>query len=218
VLTNSAVAHASAWKAMFDEYLSSSDPPQLPFDDHDDYLEYVDGRPRDEGIRTFLSSRDLTVDDSGLASMGDRKTALFIAAVEGGSVTVYPDALELVQALESAGRSMAVVSSSANARMVLEHTGLLEHFALVVDGVTAAEDGLAGKPSPDMFLAGASGLGGDPSVAVVLEDATVGVRAGRSGGFALVVGVDRTGSAEALLAAGADVVVDDLSRLVPGRD
>ena len=217
VLTNSAVAHASAWKAMFDDYLSALDPPQSPFDDHEDYLRYVDGRPRDDGVRTFLASRNLSVDDDALAAMGDRKTQLFVASVERGAVSVYPDALVLVNALEADGRSMAVVSSSANARMVLEQTGLIDHFELVIDGAIAAQDGLAGKPAPDTYVAAAQRLGGDASVAVVLEDATVGVQAGRAGAFGLVVGVDRTGSADALSAAGADVVVQDLGTLAPRR-
>jgi HAD superfamily hydrolase (TIGR01509 family) len=223
VLTDSAKAHAAAWKAMFDEYLAALRPPAEPFDLRDDYLSYVDGRPRQDGIRTFLASRHLTVpeqsppDDPSAPSvqrMGDRKTQLFLAAVRAGAVSIYPDALALLDSLRARGDTLAVVSSSANARTVLEHTGLLDRFALVMDGVLAARDGLAGKPSPDTFLAATKMLNGEPSRAAVLDDATVGVQAGRTGGFHLVIGVDRTGNVEALRAAGADRVLSDLRRVV----
>lgn len=215
VLTNSAVAHASAWKTMFDEYLAALDPPQPPFDEHEDYLHYVDGRPRDEGIRTFLTSRHLRVDDTTVATMGDRKTVLFRAAVQQGVVTVFPDALVLLRALQQRGDALAVVSSSANAPMVLDHTGLTSYFALVLDGATSAREGLAGKPAPDTFLAAAKRLGGDASNTAVLDDAVVGVQAGRAGAFRLVVGVNRTDSAVALIAAGADLAIADLAELAP---
>lgn len=223
VLTDSAKAHAAAWKAMFDEYLASLRPPAEPFDLRDDYLAYVDGRPRDDGIRTFLAARHLEVpevsppDDPSAPSvqrMGDRKTQLFLAAVRAGAVSVYPDALALLRALRSRGDTLAVVSSSANARTVLEQTGLLDHFALVMDGALAERDGLPGKPSPDTFLAAAEMLHGTPDRSAVLDDATVGVQAGRAGGFHLVVGVDRTDNAPALRAAGADRVVSDLRRVL----
>lgn len=223
VLTDSAKAHAAAWKSMFDEYLAALRPPAEPFDLRDDYLAYVDGRPRDDGIRTFLAARHLSVPEQSppedptapsVQRMGDRKTQLFLAAVRAGAVSVYPDAAALLAVLRARGDTLAVVSSSANARTVLEHTGLLDQFVLVMDGALAARDGLAGKPAPDTFLAAAKMLHGDAGSAAVLDDATVGVQAGRAGAFHLVVGVDRTGNADALRAAGADRVVSDLRRVV----
>jgi len=223
VLTDSATAHAVAWKEMFDEYLATLSPPAEPFDIRDDYLRHVDGRRRDDGIRTFLGSRGLSVpetapaDDPGapsVESLGDRKTELFLQAVADGRISVYPDALELVRSLHDRGRAMAVVSSSANAIAVLEHTGLRDYFTMVMDGALAEREGLAGKPSPATYVAAAHALGGEPSTAAVVEDAIVGVEAGRAGDFLLVVGVDRTGSSAQLQAAGADRVVDDLRTLV----
>jgi HAD superfamily hydrolase (TIGR01509 family) len=223
VLTDSATAHAVAWKAMFDGYLATLDPPQRPFDLRDDYLSYFDGRRRDDGIRTFLASRGLVLPETSpdddptapsVASLGERKTARFLEAVAAGHISVYPDALELVRTLHERGRPMAVVSSSANAIAVLEQTGLRGYFTMVMDGALAEREALAGKPSPDTYVAAAHALGGAPATAAVLEDALVGVAAGRAGGFLLVVGVDRTGSGAQLRAAGADRVVDDLRALV----
>lgn len=224
VLTDSATAHALAWKALFDEYLETLDPPQPPFDVHEDYLRYVDGRPRADGIRTFLASRGIVLPEASPAEdpdapsvqrLGDSKTARFVAAVEAGAVSVYPDALTLLEWLHERGARCAVVSSSANAPMVLEHTGLSRFIEFTMDGATAARRGLPGKPAPDTFVAAAHELDADPAHAVVFEDAVVGVRAGHDGGFAAVVGVDRTGSAGPLHEGGATVVVQDLRDVIP---
>ena len=223
VLTDSAIAHATAWAAMFDEYLATLDPPQPPFDVHEDYLRHVDGRPRDDGIRTFLASRGLQLPEQSPADdplapsvqrLGDAKTERFRAAVEAGAVSVYPDALALLSTLAQQGARCAVVSSSANASMVLEHTGLEGYVEWCLDGAIAAARGLRGKPAPDTYLAAAEHLDCPPAHAAVLEDALVGVQAGHDGGFGVVVGVDRTGSADALRHAGASVVVDDLREVL----
>ena len=225
VLTRTATVHAAAWKEMFDDFLraraAETGEPFVPFDSHADYDRYVDGKKRADGVRSFLASRGIQLpegspDDPPAAAtvhgLGNRKNELVLAKLADG-VEVYPGSVSYVEALRDAGLARAVVSSSANTRTVLDVTGLAKLFDVVVDGVVADREGLAGKPAPDTFLAAARALGVGPADAAVFEDALAGVEAGRAGGFGCVVGVDRVGQAEELRRHGADVVVRDLAEL-----
>ncbi len=230
VLTDTASVHTRAWTAMFDDYLRErsqrTGTDLAPFDPVRDYQQYVDGRPREDGVRAFLASRDIelpegTPDDGPdaetVSGLGNRKNGKFLATLREDGVEVFEGSRRYLQAVTDAGLAVAVVSSSANTREVLELTGLA-HFAQArVDGVTIRDEHLAGKPAPDTFLRGAQLLGARPEQAVVIEDAVSGVQAGRAGHFALVIGVDRVGQAKALRENGADVVVQDLSELLPAK-
>ena len=215
VLTPTAEIHRVAWGALFAEH---------DFTD-DDYLRHIDGRGRYDGVRSFLASRGLTLDegdpsdppgDSSVCALGNRKDALFRQMLERDGVAPYADAIGLIDRLEQAGVPAAVVSSSRNARPVLRAAGLAPRFEVVVDGVVIADEGIAGKPDPAPFLLAANLAGVTADRALVIEDAESGVAAGAAGGFALVIGVDRVDAREALLAAGADVVVDDLDEVSVG--
>jgi beta-phosphoglucomutase family hydrolase len=216
VLTQTAKVHAAAWKQMFDEYLHSRDEPFREFT-QDDYEDYVDGRPREDGVRSFTKSRGIELDDQAVTQLADRKNDLVQRLIHDQGVEVYEGSVRYVEAARDAGLRRAVVSSSANTHDVLRVTGIEDLFEAVVDGVTIERDGLKGKPAPDSFLAGARALGAEPGAAVVFEDALAGVEAGRAGNFGYVVGVDRVGQAEQLLALGADVVVRDLAELLDRR-
>ena len=226
VLTRTATLHAEAWKATFDRFLlARSDErgePYVPFT-QGDYDAYVDGRMRLDGTRTFLRSRGIDLPEGGpsdppdaptVHGLSNGKNGRVLALLSAGKVEVYQGSVRYVRACREAGLRTAVVSASANTRQVLESAGIAELFAARVDGVTAREQGLAGKPAPDTFLAGARALDALPAQAAVFEDALAGVEAGHAGGFALVVGVDRVGQAGELRARGADVVVRDLSELM----
>jgi beta-phosphoglucomutase family hydrolase len=217
VLTQTARLHELAWKETFDAFLRarsrSTGETFVPFRSAD-YDRYVDGRPRSDGVRTFLASRGLELPQHVVKALGDGKNERVLDLMRRHGVGPYPDALQLVRALRDAGLRLAVVSSSANCRRVLAAANLDGVFDAYVDGAYARERNLEGKPAPDTFLAAAAELGLRPEDAAVFEDALAGVAAGRAGGFGLVVGVDRTGQAEALLASGADVVVSDLTSLL----
>jgi beta-phosphoglucomutase family hydrolase len=214
VLTKTATVHAKAWKQMFDAFLKERDGDGFtPFDQHHDYDEYVDGKPREDGVRDFLKSRGIDADEALVKQLGDRKNDLVQEVIERDGVEVYEGSVDYVRAAKDEGFKLAVVSSSANAKPVLKSVGVLDLFDAVVDGHAVAEDGLKGKPAPDTFLEGARRLGAEPAQAVVFEDALAGVEAGRAGNFGYVVGVDRVGQAEALREHGASVVVADLSEL-----
>jgi beta-phosphoglucomutase family hydrolase len=228
VLTQTATIHAKAWKEMFDDYLRErakrTGDDFAPFTD-DDYDEYVDGKPRYDGVRSFLESRgielpDGTPDDEPgtetVDGLGNRKNELVLALIERDGVDAYDGSVRYVRAARDAGLRRAVVSSSSNCRDVLEAAGILDLFEEIVDGIVATREGLKGKPAPDTFLAGARRLGVEASAAAVFEDAVAGVEAGRNGGFGHVVGVDRVGHADALRAHGASVVVRDLGELLDG--
>jgi beta-phosphoglucomutase family hydrolase len=218
VLTDTASVHDQAWKATFDAFLRDRDGEGYrPFDPVQDYGEFVDGKPREAGVRDFLASRGITVSDETVQELGDRKNSDLLRRIEQDGVRVYEGSRRYLQAAQAAGLRRAVVSSSANTRQVLEVTGLARFVEERVDGVTLREQHLAGKPAPDSFLAGARALGVDPGRAAVFEDALSGVAAGRAGGFGAVVGVDRVGHAEALREHGATVVVQDLAELLGGR-
>jgi beta-phosphoglucomutase family hydrolase len=227
VLTDTASLHTTAWAEMFDGYLREraerTREPLVAFDPVRDYQEYVDGKPREDGVRSFLQSRSIDLaegrpddgpDAETVAGLGNRKNRLFLRSVHDGGVTVFEGSRRYLQAVSDAGLAVAVVSSSANTREVLEATGLDTWVHQRVDGVTIREEHLAGKPAPDSFLRGAELLGVPPGRAAVFEDAVSGVTAGRAGAFGFVVGVDRVGHAEALRRHGADVVVEDLAELL----
>ena len=237
VLTATAKVHAICWKRMFDEFLQQQaalrNESFIPFDLATDYFRYVDGKPRYEGVQSFLAARGFSLpygDPDDLSSsetvcgLGNRKNVLIHAVLASDGVETYPDALVLVRAIRAAGIKIAVVSSSRNCSAIMEAAGIADLFEIRIDGTAAAERKLPGKPAPDTFLAAASQLGVDPQRAVVVEDAVVGVQAGRVGGFGLVVGVARrseesetseNNEAEALQENGADIVVTDLRDLIP---
>ena len=227
VLTETATLHAAAWKEMFDEFLArwSADhgEPYAPFTMRD-YILHVDGKPRADGVRSFLAARGIPLpegdpgDEPSAATvhgLGNRKNELIQQVIRDRGVQPFEGARRYVEAARAAGLRRAVVSSSANASALLEASGMDRLFDIVVDGNTAVQDHLAGKPAPDMFLAAARRLGVGPETAAVFEDAIAGVRAGRRGGFRYVVGVGRGTHAGELLQEGADVVVGDLAELLP---
>jgi alpha,alpha-trehalase len=226
VVTRTAGLHAEAWKRLFDEYLEGRacriGEPFRPFDLRSDYRSFVDGRPRYDGVASFLASRRIelplgSLDDppecETVCGLGNRKDRYFRAALAAKGVDPYPTTLVLIGALRTRGVRTAVVSSSRNCEAVLEAAGIEELFDAKVDGLDAAELGLPGKPDPAVFIEAARRLGVSPTEAAVVEDAIAGVEAGRRGGFALVVGVDRAGQSDALRAAGAHVVVRDLEEM-----
>ena len=227
VLTDTAAVHTVAWKTMFDEYLQEravrKDEPFVPFDAASDYPRYVDGKPRADGVRSFLRSRDIELPDGEfddgpdvetVHGIGRRKNDLVLALIERDGVEVFPPSVTYLEAVREAGLRTAVVSSSANTQQVLEVTGLAPLLDVRMDALVARERGLAGKPSPDTFLADAADLGGGPADSAVFEDALAGVESGVAGGFAFVVGVDRADQGQALRDAGADRVVCELDELL----
>jgi beta-phosphoglucomutase family hydrolase len=227
VITQTAVVHAAAWKEMFDDFLATygdrSGIQQAPFDRGEDYDRFVDGKPRYDGVRSFLASRSIelpegTPEDAASAQtvcgLGNRKNDLVQELIARDGVKAYPGSVRYLTQARQAGMKRAVVSSSANCRAVLESCGLLDEFEVIMDGAVASERGLPGKPAPDTFLAAAADLGSPKQTCVVFEDALAGVAAGRAGGFGFVVGVDRTGQAAALRESGADRVVEDLEELI----
>jgi beta-phosphoglucomutase family hydrolase len=225
VITKTAVVHAAAWKQTFDDFLLRHDGSGFtPFDATGDYDEYVDGRPRADGVRSFLASRGIQLpegspDDDGeqdtVYGLGNRKNVLLLEKIRTDGVEAYPGTLRYIRAVRRCGLKTGVVSSSANCRDILVSVGAEALFEVRIDGVVAAERGLPGKPHPDTFLAAARDLGVAASASAVFEDALAGMDAGRSGHFGYVVGVDRVGQADALRAHGADIVVQDLAELEP---
>lgn len=227
VLTSTASVHAAAWKDAFDAFLrehaDAGGPPFRPFDIDTDYPAHVDGRTRLDGVRTFLDSRDIhlpegSADDgphtATVRGVGERKQSLLMHVVERDGVQPYAGSVRYLEAARDAGLRRAVVSSSENCQAFVQAAGLAPLLEARVDGLTARDQGLPGKPAPDMFLAGAAMLDVPAGQAAVFEDALAGVEAGAAGGFAYVVGVDRARQAEALRARGASVVVDDLGELL----
>jgi trehalose 6-phosphate phosphatase len=227
VITATAHVHASAWRRMFDEYLEaradSLNKPFRPFTE-DDYLNHIDGRPRYDGVRTFLTSRGIELPEGGpsdppdretVCGLGNRKDELFNKVLESEGVEVYEGSVRFLRWVRQQGMKTAVVTSSKNREAVVAKAGLEEMFDTSVDGITISNNGLPGKPAPDCFLEAARRLEVGPERAVVVEDAISGVAAGEAGGFGLVIGVDRLGVADELRRAGADLVVTDLGTLIP---
>jgi len=222
VLTPTAEVHMRAWKAVFDDVFARWGIT-APYTDAD-YYDYVDGKKRYDGVASLMRSRNVElpwgdVDDEPTAEtvcgIANRKNAAFAASLRAQGIAPYPGSLALVESLHAVGIPLGVVSSSKNAEEVLGAAGLRSFFRIVVDGVVAERDGLASKPAADMFAAGAAALGVDPARAVAVEDATSGAASAAAAGFATVVGVDRGAGADALRAAGATVVVDDLDLFLP---
>lgn len=230
VLTRTAEVHAAAWKLTFDAFLGSHGTGDTaatrPFDTAGDYATYVDGKPRDDGVRSFLASRGIELaegspDDPASANtvhgLARSKNEMLQALIARDGVAAYEGSVRFLAAVRDAGLACALVTSSENATAVLEAAGLRHAFMVTVDGALARELGLAGKPAPDGFLEAARRLGVAPEHAAVFEDALAGVAAGRRGQFGLVVGVDRVGQSDELRTAGADFVVGDLAELVASR-
>jgi beta-phosphoglucomutase family hydrolase len=218
VLTSTAVLHRSAWKQAFDAFLSERDPENYVEFTEQDYLDYVDGRPRDDGVRAFLHSRGLDdVPEQTMAAIGAGKNDLFVATLEGQGVDPYPGSVRYLEAARDAGLRIAVVTSSKNGAAVLDAADLTKFVEVRVDGLAVAAQGLRGKPAPDSFLLGAELMGVAPAQAAVFEDAISGVEAAVAGEFGYVVAIDRVGGsqADAMRSAGASVVVNDLDELLP---
>lgn len=227
VVTKTAIVHAAAWKEMFDEFLrdwsSKHGTPFVPFDPVKDYDDYVDGKPRLDGTRSFLQSRSISLPEGSESDppgtqtvwgLSNRKNELVLKVLARDGVQVYEGSIRYITAARAAGRRTAIVSSSANTVAVLKAAGITDLFDARVDAQVATQRGLHGKPAPDTYLEAARMLGVSAKQAAVYEDAQAGVAAGHAGGFGFVVGVDRVGQADALRAHGADIVVKDLSELL----
>jgi beta-phosphoglucomutase family hydrolase len=227
VLTQTAKVHAAAWKEMFDAYLEErakrTGERFVPFDPVADYDQYVDGKPRYDGVRSFLASRGIELPEGApndppsaetVHGLGNRKNELVLALLKRDGVEAYEGSVRYVQAVRADGLHTAVVSASANCKDVLEAARIANLFEVRIDGIVVEQRHLRGKPAPDTFLDAAKELGVQPAEAAVFEDALAGVEAGRAGRFGFVVGVDRTGQREALLEHGADIVVSDLAELL----
>jgi beta-phosphoglucomutase family hydrolase len=229
VVTQTALVHAAAWKDMFDKFLrqraEQSGEKFVPFDSSKDYGDYVDGKPRLDGTRSFLESRDIHLpegspdDKPGTATiygLSNEKNDLVIEKIKTDGVKVYDDTIKYIKAVRAGGLHTAIVSSSANTVDVLKSAGISDLFDTRVDAQVAKKENLKGKPAPDTFLAAAKNLDVAPGHAAVFEDALAGVEAGHAGHFALTVGVDRVGDGhgDALRQHGADVVVTDVASLL----
>jgi beta-phosphoglucomutase family hydrolase len=230
VLTQTAKVHARAWKEMFDGFLrewsARTGEPFREFDRPTDYDEYVDGKPRLDGVQSFLQSRGIDLpmgspsdppEAETIHALGTRKNDLVLELIREQGVDPYEGSVRFAEAARDQGLRRAVVSSSTNCRDVLVAAGIEPLFEARIDGTVAEREGLAGKPAPDTFLAGARAVAVEPAEAAVFEDAQAGVEAGRAGNFGWVVGVNRTGQREALERRGADIVVDDLAELLERR-
>lgn len=226
VVTDTASVHGEAWKRLFDTFLAEwarrRGEPFVPFSIEHDYRRYVDGKPRNAGVADFLASRGITLplgepddpaDRETVCGLASRKNGYFLAHIETAGVKAFSSTVDFIAQLHAQGISAGIISASRNAEPVLAAAGVRDIFEVKVDGTDAAALGLPGKPDPAVFLEAARQLGVPPGRAAVVEDALAGVQAGRAGGFAVVVGVDRLSHPDALLAGGADVVVADLAGL-----
>ncbi|MFP4090213.1 MAG: trehalose-phosphatase [Cyclobacteriaceae bacterium] len=219
VITQTARLHAKAWKTMFDQFLKDHQGEDFSPFTQDDYETYVDGKPRYDGVRSFLESRNISLEEGKeedkagkhtVYGLGKKKNELFQQIMEDEGVDVYEDTIEYIEQWKKEGKQLAVVSSSKNCRPILKRAGLMDHFEVVVDGITALEKNLNGKPAPDIFLDAAREINVEPKHAVVFEDALAGVEAGRRGDFGMVVGVDRDHESELMKEKGADMVISSL--------
>ena len=231
VITKTAALHAAAWKRLFDEYLmklaAHTGSPGALFRLKEDYLLYVDGKSRHDGVKAFLESRGLALplgslddppDKDTIFGLASKKDEYFEAALRGSGVVVYPGTVQYLHVAKAAGMKAAVVSSSHHCREIIEAAGLTELFEVCVDGQEIDRLHLSGKPAPDAFLEAARRLAVLPKNAMVIEDAQAGVQAGRAGGFGLVIGVNRGNQPDILRQHGADIVVNDLAELLPTGD
>lgn len=207
VITKTAIQHARAWKQVFERH-------GIPFDEVKDYDAYVDGKPREDGVRSVLEARSIPATDELVEEIASEKDHLFLELIHREGVQTYPSSVEYVQAARHRGLKIAVVSSSKHTTDVLRAARLDDLFDAQVDGIVAQREHLQGKPAPDTYLRAAQLLGAGARDAAIYEDALAGVEAGRNGHFGLVVGIDRAGQAEALKEHGADVVVEDLAELM----
>ena len=221
VLTPTTDVHMAAWARLFTPYLEGHGVD--PYTEHD-YFDFIDGKPRYDGVRSMLAARGIELPEGEptdpaaadtICGLGNRKndTVSRVLAEEG--VSPYPGSILFLDAVTEAGLKVAVVSSSRNAPAVLEAAGIASRFEVVVDGMVATEQNIAGKPAPDTYLRAAELLGLTAAECVVIEDAHSGVQAGRAGHFGLVLGVDRGAGAQQLLDSGADIVVSDLGEMLP---
>ena len=224
VITQTAAVHAMAWKAMFDEYLKKvsekNDTPFKEFTHQDDYLPYVDGKPRYDGVKSFLESRGISIEfgdpadsdtEETVCGLGNRKNTKFMEILHTDGVKTYPTTVDLIKELKDKGIHIGVASSSKNCEFVLENVGLTEFFETRVDGAVSAEIGLNGKPAPDIFIKATENMGCIPKDTIVVEDAASGVEAGSNGNFGLVIGLARENNEEELKKHGADVVYKDFN-------
>jgi beta-phosphoglucomutase family hydrolase len=227
VLTSTATVHAAAWKELFDGFLRRRSArigaPFVPFDAAADYLEYIDGKPRADGVRSFLAARGIALPEGApddppavetIQGLGNRKNEQVLERMAREGVDAYAGSVRYVRSARELGLRTAVVSASTNCRQALEAAGIANLFDVRIDGIVADRERLRGKPAPDTFLAAARSLAVVPEQAAVFEDALAGVQAGRAGGFGFVVGIDRAGTGAALRTAGADIVVADLSDMI----
>ncbi|MEK6477969.1 beta-phosphoglucomutase family hydrolase [Catalinimonas sp. 4WD22] len=221
IITQTMQLHQEVWKKMFDDFLEKAHPSQQEFNEQD-YLKYVDGKPRYDGVRSFLKSRQIELEEGSedddtqadtVYGLGKRKNERFLKLLEQQGAEVYEDTLKYIEKWKKEGKKLAVVSSSKNCRPVLERAGLIDIFDTIVDGTDAAHQSLKGKPNPDIFVEASQRLDISPQEAVVFEDAVAGVEAGSKGKFGYVVGVNRNDHAEAMKDAGADIVINSLSDL-----
>jgi beta-phosphoglucomutase family hydrolase len=216
VITPTAKIHEHAWGELFADFEYTEA----------DYIRFIDGKPRHDGVRAFLSSRGITLPEGSLAdapgtdticAMGNQKNVLFTAILNSDGIAPYPGSAKTLDLLAAVGIPAGIVSSSKNARAVLAAADLEQRFDVIIDGIVAADRGIAGKPAPDPYLLGAAELGVDPAQSVIVEDAVSGVASGAAGNFAVVIGVDRGAGAATLLDNGATFVVSDLADLLPGN-
>lgn len=221
VITRTMRPHFHAWKRMFDDYLRGRDKNFKAFTEHD-YYNYVDGKPRYQGARSFLESRGINLDPGRpddppgketVCGLGNRKNDYFLDYLKENGADSYESTVKFIKEFKSAGKSVAAISSSRNARAVLGAAGVLDLFDEIVDGVDTREQNLKGKPEPDIFLEAARRLNVEPENAIAVEDALAGVQAGKAGGFGLVIGINRSGGHAELKEYGADLVVNDLSEI-----
>ena len=223
VITDTASVHSIAWKRLFDGYLAQAIGDEFdPFTERD-YLDFVDGKPRYDGVRSFLESRGISLpfgtpdddpDTETVCGLGNRKNDLFRSTLAEDGAQVFSTSVDLLAALRNAGIKTGCVSSSKNCRFVLGSVGLVDQFDEILDGNDAASRGLPGKPAPDTYLDCARRLNADPAASAMVEDALSGVASGAAGGFRHVIGVDRGAGRDSLLSEGATVVVDDLGELL----
>ncbi|MEX2593279.1 MAG: beta-phosphoglucomutase family hydrolase [Anditalea sp.] len=222
VITKTAKIHARAWKGLFDDFLKGIQGEEYePFDIEQDYKRYIDGKPRLEGISSFLVSRDISLEEGNPESeasldtihgLGKRKNESFLQLLEKEGAEVYLDTIEVVKRWKGKMK-LAVISSSKNCKHIMESAGVLDLFDIRVDGITSEKKNLKGKPEPDIFFEASKLMGIEPAHCLVFEDAIAGVKAGKKGEFGLVIGVARDGEQEALINSGADFVVESLENI-----